>query len=78
MNEEECGKILAFKNYEPGIPSCRLYVKNDAKKTSENDIGQVFRTFVNAEYTERKLRMRSIELCKPHFCSILVARDMSV
>lgn len=28
-------KISVFKNYEPGEPTCRLYVKNIAKQVEE-------------------------------------------
>lgn len=31
----EMKKISVFKNYEPGEPTCRLYVKNIAKQVEE-------------------------------------------
>lgn len=31
----EMRRISVFKNYEPGEPTCRLYVKNIAKQVEE-------------------------------------------
>lgn len=31
----EIKKMSVFKNYEPGEPTCRLYVKNIAKQVKE-------------------------------------------
>ncbi len=31
----EIKKMSVFKNYEPGEPTCRLYVKNVAKQVEE-------------------------------------------
>jgi len=36
-----------FRKYEAGMPSCRLYVKNLAKKTTEKDLEFIFGSFVN-------------------------------
>ena len=53
--------ISAFKNYKPGDPTCRLYIKNVAKHVEEK---------VNVFYT-------SVVLAQENVCYILIlgARD---
>ena len=37
----EIKRMSVFKNYEPGEPTCRLYVKNIAKQVEEK-VGGIF------------------------------------
>ena len=40
-------KLLhVFKNYNPGTPNSRLYVKNLAKSVTENDLKHIFGRYV--------------------------------
>ncbi|XP_008556033.1 RNA-binding region-containing protein 3 [Microplitis demolitor] len=35
-----------FKNYHPGKPSCRLYIKNLSKEVTEDDLNYIYRRYV--------------------------------
>ncbi|CAG5093531.1 Similar to RNPC3: RNA-binding region-containing protein 3 (Bos taurus) [Cotesia congregata] len=43
-----------FKNYHPGKPSCRLYIKNLAKEVNEDDLHYIYRKYIipNLENSE--------------------------
>ena len=47
ISEREMRDVNAFKRYERGEPSSRLYIKNIAKQTSEADLRYVFGRYVN-------------------------------
>ncbi|XP_001606002.2 RNA-binding region-containing protein 3 [Nasonia vitripennis] len=38
--------LPVFKNYHPGKPSCRLYIKNLAKQVEESDLHFIYRRYV--------------------------------
>lgn len=44
--------LPVFKNYHPGKPSNRLYIKNLAKHVDENDLHFIYRKFVTPELKE--------------------------
>ncbi|KAJ9588050.1 hypothetical protein L9F63_018568 [Diploptera punctata] len=44
---EKSGTIL--KNYQPGIPSCRLYIKNLSKQVTERDLHYIYRRYLFSE-----------------------------
>ncbi|KAM4640920.1 RNA-binding region-containing protein 3 isoform 1-T2 [Discoglossus pictus] len=54
ISAEEMKKISVFKNYDPGEPNCRLYVKNLSKQVDEKDLKFIFGRFINfASETEK-------------------------
>ncbi|CAB3375791.1 Hypothetical predicted protein [Cloeon dipterum] len=44
--ERDRSSLPVFRNYQPGAPSCRLYVKNLAKATTARDLHFIFRAFI--------------------------------
>ncbi|XP_043825256.1 RNA-binding region-containing protein 3-like [Dromiciops gliroides] len=54
ISKEEMETLSVFKNYEPGDPNCRIYVKNLAKQVEENDLKFIFGRYVDfSSQTER-------------------------
>ncbi|XP_015146289.3 RNA-binding region-containing protein 3 [Gallus gallus] len=47
LSREEMEKFSVFKNYEPGEPNCRIYVKNLAKQVQEKDLKFIFGRYVD-------------------------------
>ncbi|NWI58749.1 RBM40 protein, partial [Calyptomena viridis] len=47
LSREEMEKFSVFKNYEPGDPNCRIYVKNLAKQVQEKDLKFIFGRYVD-------------------------------
>ncbi|XP_075689481.1 RNA-binding region-containing protein 3 [Rhinoderma darwinii] len=47
VSKEEMRKLSVFKNYEPGEPNCRLYVKNLSKQVTEKDLKFMFGKFID-------------------------------
>ncbi|XP_051789177.1 RNA-binding region-containing protein 3 [Erpetoichthys calabaricus] len=47
ISKEEMKKMSLFKNYEPGDPTCRLYIKNVAKQVEEKHLKFVFGRYVD-------------------------------
>ncbi|XP_056379401.1 RNA-binding region-containing protein 3 isoform X2 [Hyla sarda] len=47
VSKEEMRKLSVFKNYDPGEPNCRLYVKNLAKQVTEKDLKFIFGKFID-------------------------------
>ncbi|KAJ9576995.1 hypothetical protein L9F63_006432 [Diploptera punctata] len=41
--------LPVFKNYQPGIPSCRLYIKNLSKQVTERDLHYIYRRYLISE-----------------------------
>lgn len=37
--------LPVFKNYQPGAPSCRLYIKNLAKQVQTKDLHYIYRRY---------------------------------
>uniref|UniRef100_A0A8D0GWI4 RNA-binding region-containing protein 3 n=1 Tax=Sphenodon punctatus TaxID=8508 RepID=A0A8D0GWI4_SPHPU len=54
ISREEMGALSVFKNYEPGDPNCRIYVKNLAKQVQEKDLKFIFGRYIDfSSETER-------------------------
>ena len=47
LSENEMRQLDVFKNYDPGEPTTRLYIKNLGKKTVEADLRYVFGRYVD-------------------------------
>ncbi|XP_029978860.1 RNA-binding region-containing protein 3 [Sphaeramia orbicularis] len=47
LSRDEIKRMSVFKNYEPGEPTCRLYVKNIAKQVEEKDLKYIYGRYVN-------------------------------
>jgi U11/U12 small nuclear ribonucleoprotein SNRNP65 len=47
LSEKEMKELDVFKNYEPGEPTSRLYIKNLAKKVTEKDLRFIYGRYVN-------------------------------
>lgn len=49
LSEKDIRDMPIFKNYFPGAPSCRLYIKNLAKTVLDNDLKFIFKRFVKSD-----------------------------
>lgn len=47
ISSKEMKELPVFKNYSPGEPSSRLYIKNLSRHVSEEDIWKIFGYYVN-------------------------------
>lgn len=47
LKEEQIKDFSVFKNYTPGEPTSRLYIKNLTKQTTEQDLVNLFGSFVH-------------------------------
>ncbi|XP_069677931.1 RNA-binding region-containing protein 3-like isoform X2 [Periplaneta americana] len=45
--------LPVFRNYQPGIPSCRLYIKNLAKQVTERDLHYIYRRYLISDSEEQ-------------------------
>ncbi|NXE42355.1 RBM40 protein, partial [Ptilorrhoa leucosticta] len=63
LSREEMEKLSVFKNYEPGDPNCRIYVKNLAKQVQEKDLKFIFGRYVDFQ-SEVERNMFDIRLMK--------------
>nr|XP_038038794.1 RNA-binding region-containing protein 3 [Anas platyrhynchos]XP_038038795.1 RNA-binding region-containing protein 3 [Anas platyrhynchos]XP_038038796.1 RNA-binding region-containing protein 3 [Anas platyrhynchos] len=63
LSREEMEKFSVFKNYEPGDPNCRIYVKNLAKQVQEKDLKFIFGRYVDFQ-SELERNMFDIRLMK--------------
>ncbi|KAI9276150.1 hypothetical protein BY458DRAFT_532918 [Sporodiniella umbellata] len=45
LDSQELAKHPAFRNYDPGTPSTRLYIKNLSKKATEHELSQIYSVF---------------------------------
>ncbi|XP_061778406.1 RNA-binding region-containing protein 3 [Nerophis ophidion] len=56
LSRDEIKRMSVFKNYEPGEPTCRLYVKNIAKPVEEKDLKYIYGRYIDpASETERNM-----------------------
>lgn len=46
LSEKDMKDMSIFKNYHPGAPSCRLYIKNLAKSVEDNDLKFIYKRFI--------------------------------
>ncbi|KAH0618362.1 hypothetical protein JD844_017486 [Phrynosoma platyrhinos] len=47
VSKKEMETLSVFKNYEPGDPNCRIYVKNLSKHVQEKDLKFIFGRYVD-------------------------------
>ncbi|XP_056155621.1 RNA-binding region-containing protein 3 [Lampris incognitus] len=47
LSRDEIKRMSVFKSYEPGEPTCRLYVKNIAKQVEEKDLKYIYGRYIN-------------------------------
>ncbi|XP_035272190.1 RNA-binding region-containing protein 3 isoform X1 [Anguilla anguilla] len=47
LSRDEIKRMSVFKNYEPGEPTCRLYVKNIAKQVEEKDLKNIYGRYID-------------------------------
>lgn len=50
LSESNYSTLPAFKNYNPGPPSCRLYIKNLAKQVTLQDLHFIFKRYLIPDY----------------------------
>ncbi|XP_041133373.1 RNA-binding region-containing protein 3 [Polyodon spathula] len=56
ISKEEIKRLSVYKKYEPGDPTCRLYVKNVAKQVEEKDLKYIFGRYIDfSSDTERNM-----------------------
>ncbi|KAI5718583.1 hypothetical protein M8J77_023374 [Diaphorina citri] len=53
LGERDRSFVKAFNNYEPGSPSCRLYMKNLAKQVTLPDLEFIYRRYYLPDYKEQ-------------------------
>ncbi|XP_074858424.1 RNA-binding region-containing protein 3 [Carettochelys insculpta] len=63
LSRGEMEKLSIFKNYEPGDPNCRIYVKNLSKQVQEKDLKFIFGRYVDF-HSETERIMFDIRLMK--------------
>ncbi|XP_047424679.1 RNA-binding region-containing protein 3 isoform X3 [Mugil cephalus] len=63
LSRDEIKRMSVFKNYEPGEPTCRLYVKNIAKQVEEKDLKYIYGRYINLS-SEAERNMFDIVLMK--------------
>ncbi|XP_029004240.1 RNA-binding region-containing protein 3 [Betta splendens] len=63
LSRDEMKRMSVFKNYEPGEPTCRLYVKNIAKQVEEKDLKYIYGRYINPS-SEAERNMFDVVLMK--------------
>ncbi|KAM9839304.1 RNA-binding region-containing protein 3 isoform 2-T3 [Aulostomus maculatus] len=63
LSRDEIKRMSVFKKYEPGEPTCRLYVKNIAKQVEEKDLKYIYGRYINPS-SEAETNMFDIVLMK--------------
>ncbi|XP_057680698.1 RNA-binding region-containing protein 3 [Corythoichthys intestinalis] len=63
LSRDEIKRMSVFKNYEPGEPTCRLYVKNIAKQVEEKDLKYIYGRYIDAS-SEVERNMFDVVLMK--------------
>jgi U11/U12 small nuclear ribonucleoprotein SNRNP65 len=48
LSENDMKDMPIFKNYYPGAPSCRLYIKNLAKTVTDTDLKYIYKRFIKS------------------------------
>lgn len=56
LSRDEMKRMSVFKNYEPGEPTCRLYVKNIAKQVEEKDLKYIYSRYVDTSSEDERNR----------------------
>ncbi|KAK5642141.1 hypothetical protein RI129_008308 [Pyrocoelia pectoralis] len=60
--DKDLSVLIVFKNYHPGAPTCRLYVKNIAKTVEVKDLEFIFRRYVETNDSEDRPSQFDIRL----------------
>ena len=55
LSEKELKSFSAFKNYNPGDTTTRLYIKNLTKQVKEKDLHYIFGKYVNWQNNDEKI-----------------------
>uniref|UniRef100_A0A3B4ABB6 RNA-binding region-containing protein 3 n=1 Tax=Periophthalmus magnuspinnatus TaxID=409849 RepID=A0A3B4ABB6_9GOBI len=63
LSRDEIKRISVFKNYEPGEPTCRLYVKNISKHVEEKDLKYIYGRYIDRS-SEAERNMFDVVLMK--------------
>ncbi|CAJ1081875.1 RNA-binding region-containing protein 3 [Xyrichtys novacula] len=63
LSKDEIKRMSVFKNYEPGEPTCRLYVKNIAKQVEEKELKYIYGRYIDPS-SEAERNMFDIVLMK--------------
>lgn len=63
LSRDEIKRLSVFKNYEPGEPTCRLYVKNIAKQVGEKHLKYIYGRYIDLS-SEPERNMFDIVLMK--------------
>ncbi|XP_069369046.1 RNA-binding region-containing protein 3 [Paralichthys olivaceus] len=63
LSRDEMKRMSVFKNYEPGEPTCRLYVKNIPKQVDEKELKYIYGRYINP-LSEDERKMFDIVLMK--------------
>ncbi|XP_036377878.1 RNA-binding region-containing protein 3 [Megalops cyprinoides] len=63
LSRDEIKRMSVFKNYEPGDPTCRLYVKNIGKQVEEKDLKYIYGRYIDIS-SEAERNMFDIVLMK--------------
>lgn len=63
LSRDEIKRLSVFKNYEPGEPTCRLYVKNIAKQVGEKHLKYIYGRYIDPS-SEEERNMFDIVLMK--------------
>ncbi|TRY89182.1 hypothetical protein DNTS_015763 [Danionella cerebrum] len=63
LSRDEIKKLSVFKKYDPGEPTCRLYVKNIARHVEEKDLKFIYGRYIDVS-SEEERNMFDIVLMK--------------
>ncbi|KAM6977312.1 RNA-binding region-containing protein 3 [Aplochiton taeniatus] len=63
LSRDEIKRMSVFKNYEPGEPTCRLYVKNIPKQVDEKELKYIYGRYIDLS-SEAERNMFDIVLMK--------------
>ncbi|GAB1600521.1 RNA-binding region-containing protein 3-like [Argonauta hians] len=54
ISTKEMKELSAFKNYQPGEPSSRLYIKNLSRHVTEDDLWKIFGYYINSKNEDER------------------------
>ncbi|KAB5587227.1 hypothetical protein PHYPO_G00010700 [Pangasianodon hypophthalmus] len=55
LSRDDMKRMSVFKNYEPGEPTCRLYVKNIAKQVEEKDLKYIYSRYIDTSSVKEQV-----------------------
>ncbi|XP_050501189.1 RNA-binding region-containing protein 3 [Diabrotica virgifera virgifera] len=62
INHKDLGVLPVFKNYHPGVPTCRLYIKNCAKTVTTKDLEYIYNRYkISKENTPSQFDIRLMQ-----------------